>query len=579
MYTRSTTILDLPTEILSQIDHYLHSTNDRLACLSVCSRWYSIFKISIYHWIYIQDRTQFQQLYPSLRSNGHFVKVLDIQQQLTKEQQLMVANYCPNVQSFHADQQETLDVVIKSLKRNKIYSLSTVELPMGCELLQRIAEYLTDLTVSVATLPLSLVRMEQLQSLAINVQQGRISRGDLEYLHDCFPKLKSLCIHIGDGNDSTQQEAATVEFMGHVVPCALHIFKYNGIQQNNNVSLASWIQYICQKYLHLKTLELEDSSQHSHQIPSSANDMYQHLSPWYLLANHLIHLSHLSLFGYTLDQTFFGSLTRNKQKMRVLKLSTIQPLSNQQRQKISSTIPISSILKQYQDTLEELVFWPSHIVCPILDLVHPHLQLCQHLKKLHISGIHVLEEDAIDIPIDTLVKYGIHLLHLKLEYITLSCSHYPQQQAVKHKLQHASFANVTLANNAALPYLSKACPQLSHLSLVSCQFVSNNYNVIHIDMPTTRLDFFNLHSPSLSTTNNSPHHSNYRIQINQHPSFYISQDNQQIQVVAKEEEETEKLFINKHNSKNSKNNKNNIIAIIIQCCSMDQFYLCGRIFS
>jgi hypothetical protein len=570
--TRSTTISDLPTEILSEIDHYLHSTTDRLTCLTVCSRWIPIFKRSLYHWMRIQDTAQFYQLYKSLELNGYLVKTLDLQQLYyheKKEELDQLATLCPNITSFHADDQEVIEKFLaeKNKKKRKVYSLSTLELPRGNRLLQTL-DHLIDLTVSINSLPLELVLIQQLESLAMNIQQGGISRSDLAYVHGNFPNLKSLSIHVGGGitsNDligNQKQKELETGFK----PCALTIFKFNGITQQNTNSLLLWIHYICQKYPRLKTLELQEEDQASSSSHPENNLFFQQQeekeSAWQKLANHCAQLSQLSLFGYTLDHTFFSTLLSNtNSKLKVLKLSTTTQYANQQ----ASIIPISAILKQYQHSLEELVFWPCHIIRPTLDLIHPNLQLCQNLRKLHISGIyHQEDDDLIEVPIDTLVAYGTHLRHIKLEYITLSYQKSASDKS-KSKLQHISLQQVTLSNNV-LRYLDKACPHLSHLSLVSCRFLNQT---IHIDMPSTRLDFFNLYSPYTLSSYHTPQ-PHYHIQLNHQKLYYNNQH--QIMEHQKQEEEQQELFINKVND-----NNNRIIIVIIQCVA-DQLYLFGNKF-
>lgn len=534
------TISDLPIEIISQIDYYLYSNNDRLTCLAVCSTWYHLFKPTLYHCIRVYDQTQFINLYQQCITAGHFVKSLDISEVIQPKQVDRLLLLCPKLESLYYnswDQQE--EECFHIFQHLKLYSISTLNLQsmIGFKLFQTCSMTLTDVTISVC-LPLKLVPMKQLESLSINIHYESmysVSIVDLEHIHRCYPKLNSLCIY---GNqelritDNIEQKTSTIQ------PCLLTVFKFNQVQNSNH---SIFVKYICTKYPLLRTLELECPIVESHGLLESS---------WYKLALYCRHLQHLSLFGFTLDQKFFSTFLKCKLNIKVLKLSTVTQCT---------IIPISSILKTYQDTLEEYVFWPGYIIRPTLDLIHSNLALCHKLQRLNISGIHLYhneqEKDVyLDIPMDTIIQYGKHLKYLKLEYATISY-HQEQQQLAdkKSSLIHVSLQHVTLSNSV-IEYLGHTCPKITHFSLVYCQFLDKR---IEIQMPEHRFDFFNLHYPY--TLYDSFVKKDYLIQFNSRHYYYQTHTQHWLNI-----EKKEKITFN---------NNRNIIVIIIQYSSIDQSYI------
>lgn len=97
-----------------------------------------------------------------------------------------------------------------------------------------------------------------------------------------------------------------------------------------------------------------------------------------------------------------------------------------------------------------------------------------------------MKDDWLNVPIGTLLQ-NIRLYQLTLDYLSLS------QTKITEKTQivHVSFSHVTLTI-AILDGVLNACPRLTHLLLVYCQFLNLDVN---LEMPFHRLEFLNLHQP------------------------------------------------------------------------------------
>lgn len=418
-------------------------------CLRVCSRWHHLFQKSLYRSVRINDKTQFQKFYQRCFSVGHLVKLLDLSQ-LPSFKGHELARFCPNLQSLSLHPSARDQLAIDMVTRLSLYSFSTLNLcsSKANRLLQSLGGTLTDLTVSVCfPLKQQFYPMRQLESLSIVIHPDSvhgIAIADLEYIHECYPHLKSICI---SGNVTYNKKEPF--FPNTIQPSTtMKSFK------SNQRMMYNCIDYIYSKYPLLETLELEGA------------DTVFTTHPWYKLVLNCTRLQRLSLIGFTPNQKFFTYLLKCP-SIKVLRLGTVVMTHSTQQ---APVIPISEILKQYQNSLEELLFWPCHIIHPLTDLIHPNLTLCHRLQRLSISGIHLLcgGDVVLDIPIDIMLAYGVHLRYLNIEYATLSYHHRVSKSSTP--LRHVSFRHVGLSDNV-MHYLRETCPRLTHISLSNCHIL------------------------------------------------------------------------------------------------------------
>lgn len=449
--------MTLPTEIMSHIDNYLCSNKERLICLRVCSQWHHLFERSLYRSVRIKDKAQFEKFYKRCVSVGHLVRLLDLSQ-LPSIKGFDLPRVCPNIRTLSLHPNLRNELLINTVTKLSLHSLSTLNLhsSMANRILENLSGTLTELTVSVC-FPLERYfhPIRQLESLLIHIHPHStygITFADLEYIHDCFPNLRKICI---DGNASfTKGEP--------ILLTTIQPSKTMKSFKSNQRMMYNCIDYIYLKYPLLETLELEVA------IPDSVSTVY----PWYKLVLNCTYLQRLSLIGFTPDQKFFTSLLKCP-SLKVLRLGTVLMAHSGIQQ--APVIPISEILKQYRNSLEELLFWPCHIIHPLTDLIHPNLALCHRLKRLSLSGIHLLlcgGDTVLDIPLDVMLAYGVHLRHLNIEYATLSY-HAGSSKNSTTPLRQISLHHVGLSEHV-MDYLRETCPRLTDISLSHCQFPINH---------------------------------------------------------------------------------------------------------
>lgn len=449
----------LPTEIMSHIDSYLYSNKERLVCLRVSSQWHHLFEKSLYRSVRINDSTQFQKFYKRCVSVGHLVRFLDLSQ-LPSIKGYNLPRVCPNISTLSLHPKLQNDVLINMVTKLPLYSFSTLNLhsSMANGILKSLSGTLTELTVSVCfPFKRQFHPIRQLESLSIDIHSHSmysVTIVDLEHIHECFPNLRAVSIN---GNAPYCEEKSF--FLKTIQPSErMKSFK------SNQRMMFNCIDYLNLKYPLLETLELEGA------IPDSVSAVH----PWYKLVLKSTRLQRLSLIGFTPDQKFFTYLLKCP-SLKVLRLGTVV-MTHNSTQQAPPVLPISKILKQYRNSLEELLFWPCHIIHPLTDLIHPNLALCHRLVRLSLSGIHLLlcgGDTVLDIPIDVMLAYGIHLRHLNIEYATLSYHAGSSKNSITTPLRQLSLHHVGLSDHV-MNYLRDTCSQLIHISLSHCQFLSNN---------------------------------------------------------------------------------------------------------
>lgn len=533
-----TTISALPTEILTLVDHFLNSVTDRINCMKVCLKWCILFRKSLLHWVRINNRNQFRRFYQNLIMQGHLVKILDIQQPFNKSsiikrnELLSLYKLCPYLHTLHFNawdklfaypqQIQQLTFALKSLDLTSI-SIFDPTSELGSEVLHY-QHSLTELSLSINMHNsfVWLLLLSKLTSLTLHIthdSEGTLRPFHLEVIHQACPKLRFLCIF---GNSKLYDLFDNDDKMNINQALNMTTFKLINHLDNSQAAVAMWIQYICSKYPNLQTLEIENGQMDHDVLTETANS-------WEEIIKSCPYLNQLSLYGFSLNTEFYKSLLEQSMLKNLKLYSPGYP------------VPLTSLLFKYQKTLTELSFWPCHMLQTL------NFKLYQNLGKLHISGIH-MKDDWLNIPIDTLLQ-NTRLYQLTLDYLSLS------QTKITEKTQivHVSFGHVTLTN-AILNGVLNACPRLTHLSLVYCQFLNLDVN---LEMPFHRLEFLNLHQPYTVNQDDLQIKSKH-IQISQHGKRIRYYETTRNRIVGRIQQE-----------------KSIFIYIKLHCFSVDQLYLLG----
>ncbi|KAI9366597.1 hypothetical protein BD770DRAFT_376569 [Pilaira anomala] len=487
----------LSTELLLQIIHHL-SPSDIQQGLLICKKWYPTFLYALYHQIKVKSSSQLDLLFPSLISNGHYIKTFSIDKPTTipppQQQQILfqkLPDLCPNLQVLNFDDPATwksFGFHPNMSQWNLIQLPVLVSLGTSLPFLHTFGQSLSSLSLQTGMLIdistryriLSIFSFTpQLKELFI-VQQADtfpttlcLTLQDIELFHTTLPLLESLSI-VGDRIEmSIIKDDNHAKLIPTTIEPAPLLFK---LHWNTSLAPVTWLLYMAHKYPRLKNLTLAIQEDPVNISINPEHDCYRQL------LHHCRHLETISLSSPVitdwLNPDFFHALPPSVRKIR--------PIPNRQNQiRFDSELFLAAGEASEFISLIEIDQWRLNMT------IDSTLHLVSHFSQLRYLQIKY-DSYHKEYNLNRILNTCPGLDHLILEWGALliaddgggGVSWFKER---KHMLKSFQLTFIAFDPNL-FQYLSSRCPSLSTLILTKCKQRCQAENVvthtvIQIEMP------------------------------------------------------------------------------------------------